>query len=699
MNFLNPLALLGLAAASIPVILHLLNLRKLKTIEFSSLRFLKELQKTKIRKLKMKQLLLLLLRTLLIIFAVLAFARPTVESSLPLMGEYAKSSSVILLDNSFSMDVSDEYGNRFNKAKTQAYDIIENMKEGDELAIVPMAGYVSQQDILWSRNQSFLKEELSKIKLSYTKANLSRSLANAQKILQESINLNKQCFIISDFQPNIFYREHYDSLQYLDETVLVYAVRNGGESKSLRNLSIDSLHVRSRIFRQGRNVDIEAYIKNNNNVEVKGAIVSLYYNDKRVSQRAVDLNPNETKMLEISAPVESSGFVAAKLELEPDILEPDNSRYFGFIVPDEPRIALSGSKEEMKFVELALSLTDRGRGASEKASISYIDIDSSVLNNYDLIILSLENIDKRSLNSIKDHIAQGGSVLMFAGENSSDEIAPILAEIGLGKIETKKADRNEPIRFQSVDKIHPLFEGVFKGTTNRNEIAESPNIYKAMPATGGQRIIELASGAFLSEIRYGNGKLLYCAVSPNSEWSNMPVTGFFPAFIYRSAYYLSSKEEYGQNISAGESVRLEVPKKFSGDRNYSIVDPNGKEFYLQQITLPQSAILEFPALLIPGVYKVSDPNGKPLATISANVTPSESYVISLSKDKISDNLSSLIKGDNDVLYYDRELNIAEIIQEAKTGTELWQLFLVLSIITALIEMLVARNKKADTEIK
>ena len=54
MTFLNPLVLLGLAAAAIPVLLHLLNLRKLKTIEFSSLRFLKELQKTKIRRLKLR---------------------------------------------------------------------------------------------------------------------------------------------------------------------------------------------------------------------------------------------------------------------------------------------------------------------------------------------------------------------------------------------------------------------------------------------------------------------------------------------------------------------------------------------------------------------------------------------------------------------------------------------------------------------
>ena len=47
MTFLNPAVLLGLLAASIPIIIHLLNLRKLKKIDFSTLQFLKELQKNK----------------------------------------------------------------------------------------------------------------------------------------------------------------------------------------------------------------------------------------------------------------------------------------------------------------------------------------------------------------------------------------------------------------------------------------------------------------------------------------------------------------------------------------------------------------------------------------------------------------------------------------------------------------------------
>ena len=46
MVFLNPSILFGLLAASIPILIHIINLRKLQRIEFSTLSFLKELQKS-----------------------------------------------------------------------------------------------------------------------------------------------------------------------------------------------------------------------------------------------------------------------------------------------------------------------------------------------------------------------------------------------------------------------------------------------------------------------------------------------------------------------------------------------------------------------------------------------------------------------------------------------------------------------------
>jgi len=76
MTFLFPTVLWGLAAASIPIIIHLLSLRHTRDIEFSTLYFIKELEHKTIRRLKLRQLLLVLIRVLVIVCLILMVARP-----------------------------------------------------------------------------------------------------------------------------------------------------------------------------------------------------------------------------------------------------------------------------------------------------------------------------------------------------------------------------------------------------------------------------------------------------------------------------------------------------------------------------------------------------------------------------------------------------------------------------------------------
>src|SRR2546422_5698294 len=75
-TFLHPLALVGLAAAAIPALLHLLERRVPPEAEFPPLRYLSEAERQNARRLKLRHLLLLLLRTTLIVLLVLAAARP-----------------------------------------------------------------------------------------------------------------------------------------------------------------------------------------------------------------------------------------------------------------------------------------------------------------------------------------------------------------------------------------------------------------------------------------------------------------------------------------------------------------------------------------------------------------------------------------------------------------------------------------------
>ena len=103
MSFLTPFFLWLLPLTSIPLIIHLLNRRNLITIDFSTLRFLKLLEKESIRKLQILQILLLILRTIIILCIVMMISRPVINGIFNLQNSGESALHAIVLDDSFSM--------------------------------------------------------------------------------------------------------------------------------------------------------------------------------------------------------------------------------------------------------------------------------------------------------------------------------------------------------------------------------------------------------------------------------------------------------------------------------------------------------------------------------------------------------------------------------------------------------------------
>ncbi|MFM7864856.1 MAG: BatA domain-containing protein, partial [Planctomycetaceae bacterium] len=81
MTLINSTILAGLLLAAVPLILHLTMKARPKRIEFPALRLLKTRRTANSRRMRLRQVLLLILRTLLIILLVLVFARPSLPAA------------------------------------------------------------------------------------------------------------------------------------------------------------------------------------------------------------------------------------------------------------------------------------------------------------------------------------------------------------------------------------------------------------------------------------------------------------------------------------------------------------------------------------------------------------------------------------------------------------------------------------------
>jgi hypothetical protein len=464
MVFLNPAVLIGLLAASIPILIHLLNLRKLKKIEFSTLTFLKELQKNKIRKVKLKQWLLLVLRVLIILFLVFAFARPTLEGvAIGGTTSAAKTTAVFILDDTFSMSVVDQNGSYFNQAKQTIKNLLKNFQEGDEVGLILQSDN-STEDINLTSNFSEFERQFETINVSFASGIIHNSFIKAAEIIAASQNFNKEIYILSDFQSGRLVKDEVvsDLSLLLDKNTRIYAINYSG--KNAFNLSIDKIEISTAIFEKEKPVRFQLTINNHSEQSVNNTVVSLFMNEERASQQSISLNPSEIKVIEIEAVVKATGFIKVSAELEDDDIEYDNRRFLSIYIPDRIPVLLSADQQsDLNFVNVAL-LTGN---VSDNYKLDYKPANqllSTRLDDYSVIFIIGESITS-GFERIKNFVEQGGGVVVFPSSKINlDKFNNLLQNIGLPKAESHigQPDKTDnPTLFQDTEFEHPLLKEYF----------------------------------------------------------------------------------------------------------------------------------------------------------------------------------------------------------------------------------------------
>ena len=696
MTFLNPFVLFGLAAAAIPILLHLLNLRKLKTIDFSTLRFLKELQKTSIRKLKAQQIILLILRTLIVIFSVLAFSRPTIKSTLPSIGTHAKSSIIVVLDNSLSMDITDEDGNRFSKAKKLTSEILGALEEGDEMAFIPLSSLIKNRKRSFSRNFAWLKEEIDHCSVNPATASLNDGLRAAQGLLDASLHVNKEIYILTDLQQQEIHSLELDSIKLFDDKTSVFLLPSSESNNSIdQNISIDTAIFISRVYAKDKPVELQTKLYNSSVSDAKGIIVSVLFNGERGAQRTVDIGAGSYINVSLQGIPHTTGLIKGEIQIENDVLESDNHRYFSFIISSAPKVALIGNQLETDFISISIaphaSLL-KSYSANQSASVHFED--------FDLLILAA-TLSQTEMQRIDAYIQNGGSVLFFPSSTESIAVQQqFFSGMGLGPIIFQEFSESNPGICISADRQHPILQGVFKGFNSESGLGDSPKIIKALCSQAGQSIISMQGGSFLNEIRRGEGKVMYCAVPPSPAWSSFPFTGLMPTIIYRSAQYLSAKEVFTLEKTAGQEAIILIPTKSSASSIFTIKDPNGIESDMQAADLPGGMSLQFGKPEMTGVYGVFSKDKNPITSLIVNQSSKEGHLIYKNLQESMSALKKRLNHPESLLVLNKNESIANSVAKARIGTELWRFFILLALLCAITEMIVAKlaGRKASPVI-
>ncbi len=716
MIFVNSSILFALTAVLIPVIIHLFNLRKVRKIEFSTLMFLKDIRKSKFKRIRIKQLILLFIRILIITSIVLAFSNPVIEGYNALGSGNSQKSAIIILDNSFSMDIKDATGSNFEKSKSIVNDILSQFTENDNITFL-LSSQITQKDFqIMQLPLSKIKEALSNSKNGYKIFYYSELKTLIDKFDSFVNNRTKEYFIVSDFRKPNF--TEIDNLAVANsQNSQIFLVNSSDRNGD--NISIDEVVLKSKFVFSESNIRVSVKVTNHSSNAVFNKIIRLYTDDKLAQEIAVDLNNNESKNVDFNFRQAKTGSLKCRIELSrddysKDELGQDNNYYFVINIPEVVRLGVLGdyNSESYKYIQLAINAannitSDSSGGSKPIFHLSNISPLSSVIKTDVLIINDKRNFTENEKILIKSYLTEGKGVLIFPSKDldvdNYNSLFYSLDMFSLNKSINHSSEKQPGLAFKKIDYSHPVFEGIFKkGNTleNNKPEFESPQInmyWSILPELNSYPLITLSNNnVFLSESNYQKGKLMFYSVSANTDMSKFPMTGLFPSVLIRSLQYLSGdiNENIDYQIGKTNVITANDIKKI----DYYTTPDNSKvpfsvnfektvkekEIAKNYFSFPFTSQTEYP-----GFYQFNDSASGKNIVAALNPDFSEGDLTLVNKKEITGYFEKI--GFKNVKYIENHERIKNEINSLRNGLELWKYFLLFSVLLIMLEIYYSRR--------
>lgn len=691
MNFLNSAILAALAAALAPLLIHLLNRQKVRTIEFSSLVFLRNLQKTKMRRLKLRQVLLLVIRTLILVFLVLAFARPTMKTSaLSAIGSHAKSSVVFLADLSASMGARTADGSALERAARRELEVIGLLKEGDQA----IRGEFSSRAAFGRPTSDFsgLADDVREQSFGAGGTDIVSTIAQAEVLLQDSKNLNRELYVFSDLARNGFTAAASLPRPTTENSGRIFLV-DVYDSRAI-NAAVTAVEFSGELIQVGVPFEITARVVNRTEEIFDHLLVGVFLDGRRVAQDDVTLGSRATAevgfRLEIDGPGQHSGYV----ELADDDNLADNRCFFSVRIPQTTRVLLASDfPSERLFIRRALSPGGKGRLTVTECDTR--DLTRENLAEFDAIILvSARKPEPVLWENIDRYLRSGGGVLLVPGADIDTAVYNNSALRRYFGSEFTAAPEEYPTGEQyfvldNIDWRHPILSLYRDVPSNQIPAIKFYSTYQVSNPREVQSVLYFTDGRpALAECEVGRGKLLLWTAPLDPAYSDISFHSLFVPLMGRAAEYLAAElGEQAFDYRVGQAVTR--PRDALWRDPLVLQFPDGRSELLAPETSGDADSYTTPELRVPGCYTLLD-GDRAVDIFAVNIDAAETEIERIETGEIERRLPGraiTVLGPGD--------NLAEAVLTARYGREIWKILLWVVLGLLLLETLLARTRKSE----
>ena len=597
MRFLAPSLLLGLVAALLPTLLHRIGRRRANPLRFAAMELLIRAERQVAARRRVRDVLLLVVRTGVAAALPLLFARPyaDVRSDLPVAADRPQS-AVIVLDDSASLQRRAGgmgSGTLFEVARGRARALLENMAPESDVALILGSEGALAPIAEPSSDRPRLLAALDGITCSARRGDLAAALARAAQIVQTGGHAERRIYLVSDLQASGFPTEATPPQAHVAVTVLPVGADDHWDNRAIVDLGAEPA---PEAGAQG--VAVVATIANFSEQPAHHLGVTLRLDGAEVARGFVEI-PAGGRIQKRFLHAFSGGGAAheAEVQIDGDRFALDDRRLTRvevsrglrvLIVDGDPRTVRN--EDEVFFLEAAL----HAGGSRFQVQIAMPDeIAARHLDDYAAVFLAnVARPTAEAATALTRYVEAGGGLFVSVGDRVDADVwnqrlRHVLPQpLGLrrtaaarpGTLEGETVDTRPAERLAPVDRRHPLLAGFSTG----GEGLTSARFFQYMlleptaDNAGRAVVLRFESGApALVESEIGRGRVLLLTTTVDREWTDLPIRPGFLPLMQESARRLAGAPS-GDAISAllVGAVR-EIPAA-SDDRRVEVTKPGGE---------------------------------------------------------------------------------------------------------------------------
>lgn len=577
---LNPVMLLGLLGLTVPIIIHLINRRRLEPRLLSTLRFLDQEDVANAFQPVPRDLLQLLLRLVLLALFVLLLARMTASQA-----EVGPRTLAMILDASMSMQRKLPGGQTlFERQKGQVRDLLDGMKAQRDLFSLLLVGDRVFVDTGYSRDPERLRAALDAFQPT---DGAGRALPSAiERSLEELENyqeLNTALLVFSDHQKTNFRsvekRSSLPGLLARGRTRLLLVTE---PLEPAPNLCIESARFFPPRVHLGGSSKMTAAVRNASDSE-QTLDVSFAEGESAGETRSLTLQPGETAQMDLVHVFESPIDTPCKATLSDDVLPADNAAYSPMRMKERRQVLLVVPPKFTEQGEVQASTTGvdllsyainpeeaLGLAAGVHTVVKRITpnlLERASLSIYSsILIYNLTELPAQSLLDLQAYVENGGGLCLILDSKVSpfqfnETYQKLLSPFQLGALKQPSdpvfLDRNEanlgsPVllplvreEWGKLDEIHFLS---YFGVENRG------NALCALRASQGDWLA--------AAIDRGRGRIYVQLFACDIRETSFPRTPAFVPMVQEILAFLARETEGAGTdaLRAGESRYLQLPE-------------------------------------------------------------------------------------------------------------------------------------------